>query len=202
MELYAIFEIWHLSDGNYPALERGMLVNLSFEMEPDELERIDRGIPHSFNHLGDAEYVFCGEVLRVYRDEGDLLIVIACGEFRFYVNAPLAQGFAQGDSVKGGGTLVLDHYIWVEFLHRYRNAPDLFYKLRVDSIKRIKLPEHFIARLGPNISFPTRLKAVEYGPNDVAEVDVIVDEEFCHYVVHFTDQDLPDVPVPKTFLPR
>ncbi|HWS53171.1 MAG TPA: hypothetical protein VN228_03560 [Pyrinomonadaceae bacterium] len=34
MNLTAIFESWHVGDGNYPPLRKGQLVNLSFELEP------------------------------------------------------------------------------------------------------------------------------------------------------------------------
>jgi hypothetical protein len=87
MELYAVFETWHLGDGNYPALERGMLVNLSFEIEPDQLQR-GGPLPSRFEHLGAAEYDFSGEVLRVYRDDGDPLIVIAASSSSTYSHRP------------------------------------------------------------------------------------------------------------------
>lgn len=199
MELNAVFETWHLGDGNYPALAKGMLVNLSFEIEPHQLQRGGQA-PSCFEHLGEAEYGFSGEVLRVYRDDGDPLIVIACGEFQFYILSPLTRGLVTGDRVHGKGTLVLDHYIWVEFLGSYADPPDLFYNLRVDAIKRIKMPERFIMRSGNSISYPARIQPSEYGPDSVTEVDRIEDAELCHYIVRFSDQGLPDVPIARTFL--
>jgi hypothetical protein len=199
MELCAVFETWHIGDGNYPPLKKGMLVNLSFEIAPDELARLRQPAAPRFKHLGDGEYTFSGEVLRVYPAGDCPLIVIDCGECRFYIESRRAQGFAPGDGVHGKGTLVLDHYSWVEYLHRYDDPPELFYTLRVEGIKKVKLPERFIGRSGGAISYPARVKPPDYAPNSVSEVDAIEDEQFCHYVVLFGDQNLPGAPVARTF---
>jgi hypothetical protein len=41
----AVFESWHISDGKSPPLRVGDLVNLSFELQPTSLDRLDDGIP-------------------------------------------------------------------------------------------------------------------------------------------------------------
>jgi len=86
VNLSAVFETWHLGDGNYPPLFKGMLVNLSFELEAGEIVTLERPRPPSFQHLGEANYKFVGEVLRVYEEDEPLqrLIVIECSDFRFY----------------------------------------------------------------------------------------------------------------------
>ena len=33
MDIVAVFQTWHIGDGNYPPLEKEQLVNLSFELE-------------------------------------------------------------------------------------------------------------------------------------------------------------------------
>jgi hypothetical protein len=201
MELWAVFETWHLGDGNYPALEKGMLVNLSFEVEPKELERAPAWTPWRLVSLGGGEYEFAGQVARVYDDGGVPLAVIDTGEFRFYVSSGMAAGLRAGECARGRGTLALDHYAWVEFLHRYDDPPDLFYTLRVERIVRARTPERFIKRGKRTLSYPARVAMEECAPEDVSEVDAIHDDGICHYVVLFSDRELPALPVPRTFLP-
>lgn len=199
MEIHAIFETWHLGDGNYPPLEKGMLVNLSFQLEPDQLlARQGRG--EHLTHLGNAEFEFSGHVLRVYSTKSSPLAIVECGEFRFYVESKKAEGLRAGDRVSGSGTLTLDYYVWVEYLESYPDPPDLFYSLRVEGIAKVKLPERFIRRTRKTLSYPARIRRGEYGPEDVSEVDAMDDEDLCHYVVRFSDQGVPDVPVPRTFI--
>jgi hypothetical protein len=66
MELFAVFETWHLGDGNYPPLKKGQLVNLSFEVDPEELTLSNGDAFAEFQHLRQARYQFAGTVLRVY----------------------------------------------------------------------------------------------------------------------------------------
>jgi hypothetical protein len=66
MRLTAIFENWHIGDGNYPPLHRGQLVNLSFEFEPTTLAKVSSETTKEFIQLGNAEYRFCGSVLNIY----------------------------------------------------------------------------------------------------------------------------------------
>jgi len=201
MEISAVFETWHLGDGNYPPLHKGQLVNLSFEIEPDTLNRAEENEPRRFHHCGFAEYEFAGSVLRLYReDESTQLAVIETDELRFYIASPLTQCLRCGDYVSGRGTLSLDHYLWVEFLDEYPNAPDLFYSLRVTDICRAHIPERFIVRSGQSLSYPTRVAPDDYGPDDVTYVEAITDEEFVTFIVQFSDAELPSEPIPRTFL--
>ena len=126
MEICAVFETWHLGDGNYPPLKRGQLVYLSFEIEPDELTLAEETAPRRFHHYGQAEYAFTGSVLRVYgEDSSSRIVVVEADQFLFYMNSPLTEGLERGDAISGRGTLALDHYIWVEFLSSYQDPPDL-----------------------------------------------------------------------------
>ena len=75
MKLTAIFEEWHLGDGNYPPLNKGQLVNLSFEIQPTKIEITDGGLhTEEFSHIEEAPYQFCGRVLKVYDDLGDVIV--------------------------------------------------------------------------------------------------------------------------------
>jgi hypothetical protein len=201
MDIMAVFETWHLGDGNYPALKVGDAVNLSFEIEPEELARAERAVPQRFDHLGQAEYTFNGLVLRVYgRGEvsGPVVVVEAVG-FRFYICSPLTAGLKAGERVSGKGSLVLDHYLWVEFLSEYPDPPDLFYKLRVTDVVRARIPERFIMRSGLNTSYPTRVPPHQYGPNELTHVDMVADDAYCSFFIQFTDTDVPAGVIPRTF---
>lgn len=138
MQLTAIFESWHIGDGNYPPLRRGQEVNLSFEVEPSVFDSASGDAPDTIAHLGGGDYEFTGTVARRYCQSDEPLFVIECGDFRFYINRRLQ--FSAGDRIRGKGKLVLDHYLWVEFLERYEDPPDLFYQLVVQRIRRVRIP--------------------------------------------------------------
>lgn len=179
MEAFAVFETWHLADGNYPALRTGQLVNLSFEINPHEWAKVDDARPQEFRHLGQGEYDFTGVVLRSYQDESlDPILVIEANQFRFYTNASIGHPLAPGTKLGGRGTLLLDHYLWVEFLANYPDPPDLFYKLRVAEIDRVQ----------------------EREPRRVDQVEMVTDEDWVFFVIRFIDSDVPSAPVPRTFL--
>lgn len=201
MDLFAVFETWHLGDGNYPALKKGELVNLSFEIEPEELTNAEASSSERFHHGGQAEYEFTGTVLRTYGfdTDPDRVVVVEAGQFRFYISSLLSTGLLVGNKVSGRGTLALDRYVWVEFLSQYPDPPDLFYNLRVAEITRARIPERFITRSGLNLSYPTRVASEEYGPGDVTEVDSITDEGCCTFYVHFSDENVPAIAIPRTF---
>ena len=196
--LTAIFESWHIGDGTYPPLHRGQQVNLSFEMEAAEMSLSAPG-GSSLVHEGGAQYRFTGEVLRLYNENGsDAITVIEAAGFRFYVNRSF--GLQTGEWVQGHGKLVLDHYIWVENLDEYKDAPDLFYQLRVAHLHAIRTPERFINRHAKGKSLPCSLPPDSYGPEDMTELESMegqpFDEEF--YLIDLTDQGL-GVPVARTF---
>jgi hypothetical protein len=201
MELSAVFETWHLGDGNYPPLKNGQLVNLSFEVCPDELKLAESSALLEFRHFGEARYEFTGTVLRVYREDGRKIpiVVIETGHFRFYVFSELAATFNPGDVINGRGTLLFDHYIWVESLSSYPDPPDLFYKLRVSGIWLRRLPERFIRRSGRGVAYPTRVQPEDYEPNDMIKVGAVSNEDLVDYVIQFSDRDIPDEPIVRTF---
>ncbi len=194
LELTAVFEEWFIGDGNYPPLYKGMAVNLSFQVQPDFVSPAKSSEKLSFTHLGDAEYDFCGEVLRIY----DNLAIIDTGAFRFYIETPEVSKFTPGLRLSGSGTLLLDYYIWVEFLDRYLNPPDIFFTLEVTRIRKVQIPEDFITRYEKGKSGPTRLPPEDFGI--ISEIETMAgqksDEVF--YLVDFIETDRRDVP--RTFL--
>ncbi|MDQ3687891.1 MAG: hypothetical protein M3430_20125 [Acidobacteriota bacterium] len=202
MEFSAIFESWHIGDGNYPPLHKGRLVNLSFELEPRTIEETSLNAPHSFEHLGNGDYRFCGDVIKVYGREGkDTVVIFESGDFRFYVMSYEVSRYVQGHRYCGEGTLLLDHYYWVEFLREYEDPPNLFYNLEVNRIRKIKIPERFIARHEQGKSFPTRLVPKDYSDSDVEELNTMegqpFDEEF--YVIEFGKYVSEENNIPRTF---
>ena len=104
-----------------------------------------------------------------------------------------------GERVEFAGTLLLDHYIWVEYLHTYPDPPDLFYNLRVTRIRKVTVPERFIARHEGGKALPSRV-----GPADFEKVEDLAtmegqpfDEEF--FVIDFDGAGLEGANLPLTF---
>lgn|SRR5579864_521497 len=203
MRLTAVFETWHIGDGNYPPLHKGRLVNLSFELEPHSLSKCS--IPqNSLKQIHDAEYKFSGVVMKAYSDPpSGKIVVIEAGNFRFFVHSSKRDEFRfnEGDSVEGGGKLLLDHYIWVEFLSRYPDHPDLFYRLRVTRIRSVKIPESFISRTEKGMSGPASLTKEEYSAAEIQEIESMESSggDWRFYLVDFDSSDLGTAPIPRTF---
>jgi hypothetical protein len=204
VQLTAVFETWHLGDGNYPPLHNGQLVNLSFEFLPYSLSKSTEAKTSKFERVKDAEYSFAGTVLKVYGDPPKgKLVVVQAGDFRFYINSfPTDSAvLKEGDQCEGFGRLLLDHYIWVEFLSNYKDPPDLFYSLRLTSIRAVKIPDSFISRTANAQAAPASLSQDEYSNDDIQEVERMEDSngDWSFYLVTFDDSDVGSVKIPRTF---
>ena len=163
MKLTAVFEHWHLGDGNYYAFAVGDEVRLSFELDIDQMKLTSPDAPVSFEQIHDAEYAVTARVIRRYADGIDSAFpVLDAGPLRFYVPSSLASDLPPDTMVCLRGIFALDHYLWVEFLDRYADAPDLFYDVRVVRIRRITIPERFVRRAERSLSFPTSLRPEDY----------------------------------------
>jgi hypothetical protein len=203
MNLTAVFESWHIGDGNYPPLSKGEFVNLSFELEPRKMEEVNLGASEGFEHLGKGEYRWCGTVLKVYEGEGGgTVVIIRTGDFSFYLLSQESDSYVQGRRYSGEGTLLLDHYSWVEWLDEYEDPPDLFFKLSVERILKVNIPEKFVARHETGKSFPTLILPEDYSASDVEEIDTMegqpFDEEF--YIIDFISSGLDGRDIPRTFI--
>ena len=203
MELTAIFENWHIGDGNYPPLHVNQLVNLSFEVEPCSISVAVADESEQFVHLCSAEYRFPARVLKIYDDECNRKITVAeSSGFRFYFISQQAHRYGPGDSLVIDGTLLIDHYIWVENLEGYSDAPNLFYNLKVRRIRKVDIPDRFIARHESGKSFPTRLRRSDYSESDVEDIETMegqpFDEEF--YIIDFDSKGLEDEVIARTFI--
>ena len=199
VELSAIFESWHIGDGNYPPLTRGQLVRLSFELSTKHLAMVpDHGVSR-FEGIGNAEYHGGGRVLRRYNTDGYSIAVIEAGGFRFYVHGSSAATLTPNSSVEFEGTLLLDHYLWVEFLERYPDPPDLFYNLRVTRIRKVSIPERFVHRTATSVSYPTSVGPSDYGT--VEELTTMEGHEFSRefFIIDCDDQGVDGVELPNTF---
>jgi len=203
MNLTAVFESWHIGDGNYPPLSKGEFVNLSFELEPRKMEEVKLSAPEGFDHLGRGEYRCCGTVLKVYPGEGrGTVVIIKTGDFSFYLISRELDRYVQGRRYSGEGTLLFDHFSWVEYLAEYEDPPDLFFKLRVERILKVNIPEKFVARHETGKALPARLDPDEYSATEVEEIDTMegqpFDEEF--YIIEFNRSGLEGRDIPRTFI--
>ncbi len=178
MNLTAVFEHWHLGDGNYPALAVGDEARLSFELDIQSIELVPPETPDAVAQVRDAEYRITGRVIRRYDDGvGTTFAVLEAGWLRFYCPSARAATLPVGSCVRLLGTLALDHYLWVEFLDRYPDPPNLFYNLRVARIRRVVIPERFVRRGPKSVSYPTCLPPERYGPDGYENVPVVEESE-------------------------
>jgi hypothetical protein len=135
-------------------------------------------------------------VVRIYRQEsGSPLVVFETAGFRFYSLAEGVAALKLGDVVQVHGPLLLDHYMWVEFLDRYPDSPDLFYRVRIDRIRVAAVPERFISSSVNGVGGPTSVGPEDYGdPREVTQVGEDA-EAFSFSLLDLTI--LPDTTEPK-----
>jgi hypothetical protein len=177
MRIVAIFESWHVGDGNYPPFDRGQSVTLSFEV--GEL-KIGSTAPTEFwfKSYQDATCEFSGAILGRY--EG--LAAVEAGQFRFYVHGPATDHLERGARISGSGTLALDHYAWFEQVRSFTNPPNLFFETKIARIRKVQIPERFIQRHPRGKTMPTTVGPAEYTGEDVKELSTMkgqnFDEEF------------------------
>ncbi|HEX6049452.1 MAG TPA: hypothetical protein VFZ21_09290 [Gemmatimonadaceae bacterium] len=177
MRLTAVFEPWHLGDGNYPAFRVGDSARLSFEIGLDEIEPAPPGTMPSVDQRQDAEYEFVADVIRLYAEsDGSRFPVLEAGWFRFYIPFGAPPDLEVGDRVRIRGRLALDHYLWVEFLHQWADPPDLFYGCRVARIRRVPIPERFVSRTERSLVHPTTVAASEYASEAPMELRAVTEE--------------------------
>jgi hypothetical protein len=157
-----------------------------------------------FEQIKDADYSFAGTVLKAYDDPpSGQIVVIKAGDFRFYMNSfpPETTRLREGDWCEGYGRLLLDFYIWVEFLSSYQDPPDIFYPLRVSRIRLVKIPQTFISRMEKVVSGPASLSHEEYPTSSISEIKGMegTDEDWLFYLVDFDDSDIGSATIPMTF---
>lgn len=178
MQLTAVFEHWHLGDGNYPALAVGDEARLSFELDAAAVEPAPPDAPAAVAHLRDAEYAVTARVIRRYDDgAGSTFPVLEAGWFRFYSPTSAAAALPVGSVVHLRGRVALDHYLWVEFRTRYPDPPDLFYGVRVVRVRQVAIPERFVRRDARSVSHPTALAPGEYDLATVRDVSQVAELE-------------------------
>jgi hypothetical protein len=177
MQLTVVFEHWHLGDGNYPAFAAGDEARLSFELDVTAVNIADEATGDEVRQVRDAEYEIVGCVIRQYQDGiSSPFPIVEAGWLRFYCPSSVAANLAVGSRVKLRGHLALDHYLWVEFLDRYPDPPDLFYAVRVTRVRQVRIPSRFVTSSSKSMSHPTVVAPGEYTSDDVREVPSVEDE--------------------------
>ena len=187
MRLVAVFESWHIPDGNYVPFDLRQSARLSFEIDDADLD-VSSARTSSFVSNDDATCEFEGVVLGRYGG----LTALEAGGFRFYVNGSEADAFDHGTYVRGTGTLALDHYAWFEGVRSFTNPPDLFFETTVVRIRKFSIPERFIDRHPHGKSLPTTLAAEDRSDDNSEDLETMkgqaFDEEF-----YLLDFDVPAV---------
>ena len=201
MRLTAIFESWHILDGNYPPLSVGDRVRLSFEVSLKSATPSAEDEPR-FDVREDGDCEFVADVIRQYIEpKASPVAVLDAGTLRFYLHGASASSFSPGERVSGHGTLALDHYLWVEFLDRYPDPPDLFYNFEVTRILRIRIPERFVHRHARGKSLPTTVPSGEYSAADVEVLDTMEGQSFdeVFYLLDLDSKGLENEKIARTF---
>ena len=85
MKIKAIFENWHIGDGNYPPLSKGEKVNLCFCIEDYIIDTFKTESEFYFNNSDKNKYDFAGTIIKMYSDPPNSLLVINSGDFKFYI---------------------------------------------------------------------------------------------------------------------
>jgi hypothetical protein len=213
--LTAIFEDWLLGDGCYPPLHRGQFVNLAFMIEPTVARR-ERVGAADFETREDATCRMRGIVTWAYSTRSTPIVVLEAGDFRCYVESSKVAGWQPGMQAEIEGTLLLDYYIWSEFIvEHHPDAPDLFYPLRVTRIRRAYVPETAIVRGERSVSWPTSVPLDKVAAEDLQDVETMAYGEDTEgdagepselavyrpafFLVDFTDDGLPTHQIPRTF---
>ena len=129
-------------------------------------------------------------------------VILQADESRFYVEGKTSVDLIVGQRVTGNGSLLLDYYVWVEFLQDYSDPPDLFYTPKVERIRKVTLPASFISRSEKTVSFPTRLRRDRYTEADVQDLQTMEGQDFIaeFYPIDLDDRFVCGAQVPKTFL--
>ena len=175
--LCVTFEEWHIGDGTYPPLSKGQHVNLAFYIQPYE-KTYTANSNYLLRPLKNSDYEFGGKIIRDYHDSDNRIIVVDTNSYLFYIEiADTDTANLEGQFVFGKGQLLIDYYIWAEYLCNYKNAPDLFYDFKVDKIRKVNIPEKFIHRHNSGFSAPTSLSPNDYGADDIEEIEDMNDQK-------------------------
>lgn len=197
MEISSIFESWLIGDGAYPMLSIDDEVNLSFEVQFSKIKKSDNQ-NLLFKHISFAEYKICAKVIRRYDNDGNPLFVFDARLLKFYSLNIEIKDLKDGDFITGKGTLLFDHYIWVENLDSYNNPPNLFYNFKVNKILKAKMPEQFISRHSKGKALPTMAALLELPQSNIEEISAMKNEKF--YVIVLNSERVENKTIKKTFV--
>jgi len=107
-----------------------------------------------------------------------------------------------GDRISGAGSLEVDYYIWVEFLEEYKEAPNLFYKMKVERLRKLVIRSTPPMIHWRKASFSERLRGDRYTDAEIQDVTSMNEQgpEDSFYLVDLDDRHVMAGEVPKTFL--
>jgi len=202
MEFAAIFESWHIGDGNYPPLHRGQRGKLSFELIPQRIETSHPTVPDTFRRLSAADHRFCGTVLGVYETGSTRVMAVEAQGARFHLLGTPQPQFAAGARIAGEGTLLLDYGLWISRISARGGVPDLFHNLTVKRITKVAIPAAHISQNGRSKAFPPYLAPGQYTAADTSEIETMAGQAFYteFYILEFDDRGLEGADVRRTYL--
>lgn len=152
-QLCAIFEDWFLGDGIYPAFRKGQQQQLSFILKLKEKRYADRPALF-FTRLQDAEYHFCGRIIRNYKiHNGRQVVLIETGAFIFYFEEPESSfAFTVGHFLEGRAHLYVDYNLYFENLdHSFAPFANLFLEERSQLMLNYCMTDHNITESADHV---------------------------------------------------
>jgi hypothetical protein len=185
-------ETWVIEDGNYPLLNKNDKLNIAFNMEPYSIEIIENG-NYLFEQIKYSEYNFCGKI--IYKHSN--IIVVDTGILKFYIE--LKNNFNVGTFINGNGKLLIDYFVWVENINKYKNHPDIFYNVIINKILAVKIPGKFISHFNGVISLPASIKSDDINENDIKEIKNM-DNDFNGYGFYLMELEQINEKINRTFV--
>jgi hypothetical protein len=188
LSLCAMFEDWLIEDGDYPPLEKGQNVNLSFRVFSDNI-KVEKNNIYVFDQKKYSKYNFSGKIIYKNLD----IIIVDSMYLKFYIENDSKRNnllnISVGQFIKGSGVLKVDPYAYrMEIYRKDENLPEIFYNLIVEKIFELKIPEKYIKRNGGSESGPSSLPINEYKNINLKEI-VKMDSmgEFISYLLNLNE---------------
>lgn len=127
-------------------------------------------VPDEFTHLGDGAYAFCGETFEVRAESGPSLTAVEMLGFSFALEG---VAFPAGQRIRGQGVLRADFFWASRRTGKVKAIPDLGYRMKVNRIWAVTIPDGFVSRTATGLGSPTAVPPSEYTDADKREVQTM-----------------------------
>lgn len=204
MRIDAIFESWLVGDGNYRPPVIGDTGSLVLEFW-SRLSVPGTGRPH-IESVGRPEYRVTATVTGRHVSDNKLLLTLDAAGLQFYwISDGVGERAEIGVTLTLTGIFKFDHYLWSwRSLRREwgsEDPRDLFYDVRVERIRVVRVPERFITRSERVTSGPTIVGPEQYADEDVRDVQSAGDHlaSFSFFIVELEVTSAQPARLPRLY---